>query len=373
MENEICLIRINDEEHRDLYADIISVEAEDDARLAGVFNIRLAIRLQRDGTWTGIDDDRLAPWNRVSIFAGFTDNVVEVIRGYITHLKPYFGAELSRCYLDVKGMDGSVLMNREEKLRDWPNKKDSDIATEIFGDYGLTPRVEDTEVVHDEAVSTIIQRETDIQFLKRLARRNGYECYVHDSTGYFQPPQLGGRPQPVLAIHFGADTNLASFTAEVRALQPADVQMYQPDLLTGEDRSVTVDSSQQRRLGRTPASGLCPAGIDPARNIVKHAIVTGQPAMQTLCQGLYDDAAWLLNGEGEITGSSYRDVLKARETVTIRGIGSRYSGVYYVTKVKHYFDDNGYTQHFSVKRNALNPDGTEDFGAGSRSAGGVSS
>ena len=116
MENEICLITINDEEHGDLYPDIVSVEAEDDEQLASVFNIRLAIRLQGDGTWTWIDDERLSLWNQVSILAGFADNVVEVVTGYITDVKPYFHAELSQCYLDVKGIDSSVLMSTEEKI-----------------------------------------------------------------------------------------------------------------------------------------------------------------------------------------------------------------------------------------------------------------
>ena len=77
-------------------------------------------------TW--IDDERLSLWNQVSILAGFADNVVEVVTGYITDVKPYFHAELSQCYLDVKGIDSSVLMSTEEKLKNWPNKKDSDIA-----------------------------------------------------------------------------------------------------------------------------------------------------------------------------------------------------------------------------------------------------
>ena len=92
-------------------------------------------------------------------------------------------------------MDGSVLMDREEKLKDWPNKKDSDIAAEIFNLHGFTPEVEDTEVIHDEAVSTVIQRETDIQFLNRLALRNGFECYVEGTTGVL-PPTAGGRATP---------------------------------------------------------------------------------------------------------------------------------------------------------------------------------
>ena len=35
-------------------------------------------------------------------------------------------------------MDASVLMDRVEVLKDWPNRKDSDIAQEIFDTYGLS-------------------------------------------------------------------------------------------------------------------------------------------------------------------------------------------------------------------------------------------
>lgn len=372
MENEICLIKIGDEEHTDLYPDIVSVEVEDDERLAGVFNIRLAIRLEKDGTWTWVDDERLSLWSKVSISAGFADNVVEAIAGYITQVRPYFDAELSQCYLDIKGMDGSVLMSTEEKLKDWPGKKDSDIATEIFTDYGFTPEVEDTEVVHDEAISTIIQRETDIQFLRRLARRNGFECFVRNTTAYFRPPQLSGNPQKILVIQFGPESNLSNFQVEINAQQPTIVAMHQLDLLTKENRHVIVDSTQQSRLGLTSASDLYSAEVAPAKIFTKHTKTNGQPAMQTLCQGLYDYAEWILQGEGEIIGSLYQDVLKARELVTIKGVGKTHSGVYYVTKVKHVFTDSGYTQQFNVKRNAINPDGSEDFGAGGSLTGGAS-
>lgn len=372
MENEICLIKINDEEQSDLYPDIVSVEAEEDEQLAGVFNIRLAIRLQKDGTWTWIDDERMSLWNKVSISAGFADNVVEVITGYITQVKPYFDAELSQCFLDVKGMDSNVLMSIEEKLKDWPNKKDSDIATQIFTDYGFTPDVEDTEVVHDEAISTIIQRETDIQFLKRLARRNGFQCFVRNNTGYFRPPQLSGNSQEILAIQFGKESNLSYYNVEINALKPTKVEMHQLDLLTRENRDVTVDSTRQSRLGLTSASDLCVSEVAPAKIFVKHIRANDQPAMQALCQGLYNDAGWIVNGEGEIVGSLYKDVLKARELVTIKGVGKTYSGIYYVAKVKHVFTDSGYTQQFNVKRNALNPDGSEDFGGGGSLIGGAS-
>lgn len=364
MENEICFININDKEHEDLYPDIVSIEVEDDEQLACVFNIRLAIRLQKDGTWTWVDDERLNLWNKVGISAGFADNIVDVITGYITQVKPYFDAELSQCYLDVKGMDGTVLMNTVEKLKDWPNKKDSDIASEIFTEFGFSPEVEDTEVVHDEQISTIIQRETDIQFLKRLARRNGFECFVRNTTGYFRLPDLNGKPQKILSVQFGPESNLSYFRTGIDALKLKNVEMHQLDLQTKEHRDVIVDMGQQKQLGMTPASDLYSVEVEPSKVYMKHTIANGQPAMQALCQAQFDESEWMVQGEGEIMGGIYQDVLKARELVTIKGAGKTFSGIYYVTKVRHSFSDNGYIQHFNVKRNALNPDGTEDFGSG---------
>ena len=72
-------------------------------------------------------------------------------------------------------------------------------------------------------MSTIIQRETDMQFLKRLALRNGFECYVEGDTGFFAPPAAIGDPQPVLAVHFGDETNVNRFRLEVNALTPTNV------------------------------------------------------------------------------------------------------------------------------------------------------
>jgi len=56
-------------------------------------------------------------------------------------------------------------------------------------------------------------------------------------------------------------------------------------------------------------------------------------------------------------------VLRPRRTVTIKGIGETYSGVYYVNHVTHVFSQEGYRQRFWVKRNALMPTGSETFSA----------
>ena len=368
MEHENFTIEIEGEEVSDLYSDLVSLEVELDDELAGMFRLRIALLQQPDGIWTYLDDERFAVWKQVTVTAGLESGTEELISGYITHVKPYFDSDPSQCSLEIWGMDGSVLMDREEKLKDWPNKKDSDIASEIFNLYGFTPDVEDTEVIHDEAVSTVIQRETDMQFLKRLALRNGFECFVEGTTGYFRTPQLNATPQPVLAVHFGGETNVNRFSVEVNALTPANVAMFQVDRTNKEILDEAVETSRQTALGATNAEGLLAAGMNAGQIYIGMNVATGNPEMAALCQGLFHEGEWFVTGEGEIAANQYGHVLKSRETVTIKGVGETYSGVYYVAHVTHVFTSDGYTQSFRVKRNAIMPVGSEDF---STSSGGL--
>lgn len=371
MEHENFKIEIEGEEVGDLYCDLISLEVELDDELASMFRMRIAILQQPDGIWSYLDDDKLRVWKKVTIAAGFESGTEELISGYITHVKPSFDPDPSQCTLEIWGMDGSMLMDREEKLKDWPNKKDSDIASEIFGLYGFTPEIEDTLVIHDEAVSTIIQRETDMQFLKRLALRNGFECYVEGTTGYFRSPQVDAPPQPVLAAHFGDETNLNRFSIEINALTPANTAMFQVDRANKEVLDATAKSSQQTSLGDIDAAGLLAAGIEPGQVYIGMNVATGNPEMVALCQGLYHEGEWFVTGEGEIAGNQYGHVLKPRGTVTIKGVGETHSGVYYVTHVTHTFTSEGYIQVFKVKRNGIMPTDSEDFSSPSGLLGGL--
>lgn len=371
METENFTIEIEGEEVADLYADLISLEIELDDGLASMFRLHITIEQQPDGIWTYLDDERFTVWKQVNIIAGFESGTEDLMSGYITHVKPDFQQDAAECTLEIWGMDGSVLMDREEKLKDWPNKKDSDIASEIFNLYGFTPDVEDTEVIHDEAVSTIIQRETDMQFLKRLALRNGFECYVEGTTGYFRPSQVDDTPQPVLAVHFGEETNVNRFSIEVNALTPTNVAMFQVDRVNKEILDAAAETSQQTALGDTDPAGLLSSGMNPGQIYIGMNAATGNPEMAALCQGLFHEGEWFVTGEGEIDANEYGHVLKPRGTVTIKGVGETHSGVYYVTHVTHSFTPDGYTQSFRVKRNGILPTGDEDFSASSGLLGGL--
>jgi phage protein D len=378
MECERFILKTEDGEVDVPKTDLINLEVELDNELASMFRLRLAIRQQRNGTWTYLDEPSFRIWKPLTISAGFDTGVEALMSGYITHVKPAFDPDPAQCTLEIWGMDGSVRMDREEKLVAWPNAKDSTIAWEIFRLYGFASvpadpqRIEDTLIIHNEAVSTILQRETDIQFLKRLALRNGFECYVEGTTGYFRKPQVGANPQPVLAVHFGEETNVNRLSIEVNALTPANVTMFQVDLTSkgmpeaaatnGQQPvdqtshgvlEVAVTTSQQPALGATrsfPSPDIAPGQMHISMNVT-----TGYPEMDALCQALFHEAEWFVTAEGEIAGNQYGHVLKPRGTVTIKGVGETYSGLYYVTHVTHTFTSSGYTQFFRAKRNALMP------------------
>ncbi|WP_119730201.1 phage late control D family protein [Thermomonospora amylolytica] len=362
MHRDQAMIEIDGREAADLYADLNRIDVELDEELAAMFVLELSMHLQPDGTWSHVDDDRFAPWRRVTIHAGFQDGTEPLMTGYLTHAHAVFDADPAKCRLELWGMDGSVLMDRQERLRDWPDHKDSDIAAAVFAEYGLKAEVEDTAVVHDARTSTIMQRETDIQFLRRLALRNGFECFVEGDTGHFRAPRADADPQPVLAAHFGAETNMDWFTVRIDALTDSRIGMFQLHRTEKQVLSSLAETSRQPALGARRPGALLPPGLAPARAFVGMNVVTGAKEMEVLCQSLLHRGEWFVTGEGLVSGNRYGSVLRARRPVTIKGVGETHSGVYHVAHVTHSISPAGYHQRFKVKRNAVLPTGDERFG-----------
>src|ERR1700748_2056698 len=234
--------------NEDFYGDIVSLTIEENTSTASAFHLQIVLRLQDDGSWTYLDDDRLALFNSVTIKVGFSDGgglanalgsslggndsnggLQPVFDGYITDVDVELGSDPDNAFIRVSGMDTSILMSLEEKIVTWPNMADSDIVQQIIVGYDLTLQADTTSTVHQEDDTTIVQRGTDIQFVRDLAQKNGMEFYFEtDDTGivhaYFRAPQLRDTPQPHLAIQFGDQSNLKSYSAHMSGQRPLNVK-----------------------------------------------------------------------------------------------------------------------------------------------------
>jgi len=380
----------------DFYGDVVSLTVEESTTAAGNFYLQLVTRLQDDGSWTYLDDDRLALFNKISIQIGFTggsgpdgsagdstggnggdQGLTTVFDGYITDIHLNLGSDPGNTFIDVSGMDSTVLMGMEEKIASWPNMKDSDIVEQIMSSYGLNPQIDGTSTTHQDNVTTVMQRATDLQFVRELAQRNGMEFYIEtddqgNATGFFRAPQLSGPPQPDLAIHAADQSHLRSFSAHLNGQRPLNVKSVQMDIRADSPNTAQVSDADRTKLGASDANALVggPLGsLVTPKDAQAQILVLATPTsdlteLRTAAQAVRDEADWLIMAAGEINSEAYQSVLRPRRLVQVKGAGRAYSGKYYVTRVTHDIrHDGSYTQKFEARRNARDLDGSEQFGS----------
>jgi phage protein D len=282
--------------------------------------------------------------------------------------------------VEVSGMDTGVLMSLEEKIASWENMADSDIVQQILGDYGVQVTADTTPTVHQDTDTTVLQRATDIQFVRDLARRNGLEFYFETDdksgniTGYFRAPQLDGTPQADLAIQFADQSNLKSFSAHLSATRPLNVKTQQMDVKANSPNSGQVSDTVLTKLGDKDATSLIGGALGSLvtpKDAQAQMLVLGTPTsnateLTSIAQAVRDEAGWFIAAQGEVNSDAYQAVLRPRRLVLVKGAGKSFSGKYYVTKVVHEIKvDGSYTQKFEARRNARDVDGSEQFGGGS--------
>jgi phage protein D len=364
MITEVVNVSIQGRPQEDLPPDIMEIELEEDVDKADVFRVKMSIRQQSDGAWTYVDDERFQVWKPLQIQAGYADDHDTMVDGYITHVDLVLAQEEGESYLEISGMDASCLMDLDEKQLAWANKKDHEIAQTIFASYGLKYEVEDTIAQHREAVSTILQSETDIQFLRRLAARNGFECFVKGTTGYFRSPNMQGQPQKILAAHFGGETNVSSMHVRVDGTPASLVEIRRIDPMEKQQDAETLSGSPRRTLGARSLAAL-QSGKADGRSFLKRQPAASTQEMKGRLRSGVEGSSRFVTVEGDIDGRTYGAVLRAKRLVTIKGAGASFSGLYYVTSVRHHFTVEDYKQHFKAYRNGIGFTGDENFGAAS--------
>src|SRR6266496_87351 len=56
----------------DFYGNVVALTIEENTGVANTLHLELSIRIQDDGSWEYMDDDRLALFSKVSVKVGFT-------------------------------------------------------------------------------------------------------------------------------------------------------------------------------------------------------------------------------------------------------------------------------------------------------------
>jgi phage protein D len=284
--------------------------------------------------------------NEVEIQMGYVDNLQKLMVGEITGLEPEFSAN-EVPMLTVRGYDRRHRLLRGRKTRSFTQVKDSDIASQIAADAGLTAQVEGTAVTLDYVLQ---HNQSDLQFLRQRARRIGYEVVVEDKTLHFRPHQNAASEvltltweNDLIEFHPRLTTLEQVGQVAVRGWNPKDKEAVVAEAAAGSESST---------MGGTTGG---PSAADGAFGQSSYTSIDwpvfSQAEADKMAVGQFNNMALAyISGEGIVAG---RTELRAGTVVKIEGLGDRFSGNYYVISATHmYTPRNGYRTAFSVRRNA---------------------
>jgi phage protein D len=349
----------------DVLADVQELEVESATDVASMFRLRIGITRKADGSWTTVDADLFRPLVRVGVrIQAGTGPPRAVINGYVSGHDVHYTERSAGSTLEVTGLDATLLMSFDERVRAWPNLADSAIATAIFGEYFVVPAVQTTTAGLVEPEGTTLQRSSDIRFLRRLARRNGFECFVQPDPltgvdrGFFGAPETVGMPESGVSVSLGSETNVRDFAVRYEMTRPTSAIASGLDFRTKTPQPAAALAAVEVPLGVEPALRRLdpPPVVRPADTGLMHS-----SELRTLTQAIADRSSYAVVASGTVGPEV--GVLRAGGLISVRGPGRLYNGTYYLTRVHHSIGARGYLQRFEARRNAVGTTGAEAFPA----------
>jgi len=258
------------------------------------------------------------------------------------------GEDLSRAmdYIDLSGIPYPAMPPSVRVL----------LALAKYAVFGVIPKVIPSVVVDVPIPTDRIPRHqgTDLAYIKQLAEEVGYVFYLDPgptpgmSFAYWGPEIRIGAPQPALSIDFDAHTNVESLNFSFD-----NSKNKLPVLFIHEENSKAIIPIPVPPITPlSPPLGLVPpiptgleyldgtANMSPAR-----AVMVGMAQAAKLQDAVV--------GSGSLDVVRYGQVLKARRLVGVRGAGTPFNGLHYVTSVTSKLRRGEFKQDFQLVRNGL--------------------
>jgi hypothetical protein len=356
----------------ELYTQMTQIEVEENVDLPGAILLDLPVSRTPAGELSWVGDDRLRPMANVAVVAIAQDQPPECIfDGYVLSHRVHLETGITNSRLHVWGQDATWLMNLEEKIKEWVDVTEGAVANSIFGDYefAVAPEnLEDDSPAHTEAGHSLMQRTTDAQFLRSLAKRSGKLMRVicADAAGvrtaYFAKPNLDGDPVATLIVNDPEAWNVAAMDIEWDATRPTEVRARQ---------ALFNDAAEDGADGGATESGLDPLDERPLADFTNEANVVHLTApvddageLQQRSAAVLRDAGWFVKCEGQTDLARLKRVLRAGTVVEVAGIGSVHSGKYFVWSIRHTITQDTHRMRFVLTRNAVGPAPPAEGGLG---------
>ncbi len=257
--------------------------------------------------------------------------------------------------LTVTAQSKALLLNRDVKSKTYEATRRSEIVHAIAKDYGFGDDarfIEDTETEYEHIVQA---RQTDAQFIKRLADAEHFEFYIDYSGLHWHPRKMGQKPLRTVEYYLPPDVgDIIDWNVESDPfMKPTQVNVKarDPDK-KGVTTTATGSEAKTPRIALVaPDTGVV-GGLTPVTTQVenKPTTETNPKQAQKEAHGAFKRSVQVavklsMNMVGD-------PLVVAKSVLSIRGISKRLSGLYYINTANHKIDSGGYKLALKVTTDA---------------------
>jgi len=280
-------------------------------------------------------------------------------RGIITTVNWNFGEER---YLDisVEGQDYSYLLMKHKYVQggsggggnepSWNDRRADEIVREIvtatYSSIFRSLSIESTQTRYKQARH---QEENDYLYIRSLAEKSGFEFFVDGDTLYFRPPPAS--QQSAVMLRYGRE--ILGFTPEFNADKEVTKVRVIGIELSGDKKRVVGEASMPDAGAAGNDDGTSIRGLLKNVNAIEYEVKAPVKSVEEANERakaiLQQFASNLFKGEIRSVGIPE---LKAGITITLEGLGRRFSRSYYVEKARHVFGEQGYETVLNVRGSA---------------------
>jgi hypothetical protein len=330
------------------------VKVTNDREREDGFELTFALSKGKSGEFGLIKSGVVDPDTRVVIGVLIGVKEYPLIDGVITHQQLNSGQSSGGFQLTILGRGSTALLDMKEESRSRSNQSSSSMVKDILSHYpSITDvtGVETTTQQPSEKDNTQNQNETDLSYIRRLARQHGFVFYLEPKTlgtlaAYWGPKDKKMSSLPDLFVDCGSATNVTDLRFAHDPLAPLTVE--------GETIEPGTKKSQKIKTTAPPPALAVARPTGPRRTVrMRYPARLGPAAAQDAATAMQARAPYPVTAEGVLDTVRYGDVLHTRHVVKVHGVGRSYDDDYLVQRVTHEIEVGKYTQSFSLARMGL--------------------
>jgi len=347
-----CIIKIGGSEIDEYYPNLQSSTITLNCQDSSIATLSFIAMRDDKGNWPLLEDSRFHTWKKVEIIVVFSDQETPLFSGYIREIKNDLAEQGKVATISLSCQDSFIAMDRLSINKNWEENRESlDIIKEIIKSYGVKLKTS----VSSTPADNLQQNKTDYRFIREIANKNKYECYLRDKARgikelYIGPAQTSATPSDQkIMIRAGRLTNCLSFDVSFDGYLPDSISTAN-NPKTGQEIEQNNNSPQLTPLG-TQAADSAASGLKPFEWTLPPCHGNNQEAAEAQAQGEAEKQAFKLKAIGQLNGTVYGALLMPGTMVLVAGAGIN-NGKWYVDSTIHKFSSGGYFVDFELIRNA---------------------